>query len=200
MASAWEQGRPIYLRLPREAGQYQGNETCEWVTRWVDAILMEIKAAIENFEVDFVDPTTARSAALDWLGQYHGFSEEYAEPTADDAIKRKLIADAQSFIWANKGRPELMEYLLETFGINGRLYLVGSFLADIHRADLDLVGGEPLYYFILLPLNNGYLRTSPEWKLVEKLDRLYMPCYVRSRVCYEELYADFSVADDPVLS
>lgn len=197
MASAWESGRPIYNRLPIESGQYQGNVAVDAMTGWIDALLVAVKVSVINFERDFTDPVTARVDALDWLAQYHGFTGEYWEPQWSTAIKRQLITDGQTYIFPSRGLTELLEYFFDLFGIDGRLYLVGSFLAGINVAG-DPCGGDPLYYYILLPLVNGYMRTSYEWNLVVKLNRLYMPCAVRSLVCYQQFYAGFSVAGDPV--
>ncbi len=191
----WNTGRPIYHRLPEESEAYQQNPLVDAITAPYDAILMQWKDMAENFERDFLDPDTCRSDALDWLAQLCGFTGEYWDSGWSDAQKRELIRRSHTFIWANKGTQILLEYLLSVFAINARIYQLGLFLADINKAG-DVVGGELLRYWILMPLD--YLRTSKEWGLVERLNRLYMPCFADSRVVFERFYADFSVAGDPV--
>jgi Phage tail protein (Tail_P2_I) len=191
----WSSGRPIYHRLPEESEAYQQNPLVDAITTPYDAILMEYKGLVENFERDFLDPDTARVDALDWLAQLCGFTGEYWDSSWTVAQKRELIKRSHSFIWANKGSQVLLEYLLDVFSINARIYLLGQFLADINKIG-DLLGGDLMRYYVMMPLE--YLRTSREWELVERLNRLYMPCFADSRVVYEQFYCDFSVIGDPL--
>lgn len=194
--SAWSEGRPIYLRLPSDAEKYQGNPAVDAITRPFDAILMQYKAAIDNFSRDFLDPDTARSDALDWLAQNCGFTGNYWDPLWTDAQKRLLIKNSHSFIWNNKGTYRLLYWLLNTvFAIPAQIFQVGQFLADINAAD-DVLGGDQLQYFLLMPMT--YKTTSKEWRLAERLNYLYMPVFCSSDVVYDAFYADLSAAEDPV--
>lgn len=193
--SAWEQGRPIYRRLPVDAEQYQENDVCDWLTQPYDATLVAWKNILLNFEADFLDPATAREDALDWLAQLCGFTGEYWDPTWPVAAKRELISKSHLFIWPNKGTESLLRYLLAVFGINATIYRVGQFLVDINKVG-DQIGGELLRYWILMPLT--YLSNSKEWQLAERLNRLYMPCFCDSAVVYDRFYADFSRVGDPI--
>ncbi|MCC5636339.1 phage tail protein [Nostoc sp. CHAB 5844] len=202
MPSAWEQGRPIYKRLPIAEEKYQVapddpelDPVADWLTVGVDENLMAVKAAITTFYADYLDPVTAKSQNLDWLGQLCGFTGEYWETAWSDEQKRSLITNAYTFIWECKGSRAVLEYLLETFSIQGKIYLLGEFLADRNVAG-DALGGEPLEYFLLLPLS--YLRTSYQWRLASKFNRLYGPVYVKSVVCFSQFYCGFSVAGDPI--
>lgn len=193
--SAWSEGRPIYLRLPSDAEKYQGNPAVDAITRPFDAILMQYKAAIDNFSRDFLDPDTARSDALDWLAQNCGFTGKFWQADWTDAQKRLLIKNSHSFIWNNKGTTRLLIFLLSVFQINATIYSVGEFLADINAAD-DVLGGGQLQYFLLMPIT--YKTTSKEWRLAERLNYLYMPVFCSSDVVYDAFYADLSAAEDPV--
>ncbi|MCC5644808.1 phage tail protein [Nostoc sp. CHAB 5824] len=202
MPSAWEQGRPIYKRLPIAEEKYQVSPddpeldpVADWLTLPVDEYLVAIKTAVDNFYADYLDPTTAAFENLDWLAQLCGFTGEYWETSWTEAQKRSLITNAFTFIWESKGTRAVLEYLLETFGIQGKIYLLGEFLAGRNVAG-DALGGEPLEYFLLLPLS--YLRTSYQWRLAVKFNRLYGPVYVKSTVCFSQFYCGFSVAGDPV--
>jgi len=194
--SAWSENRPILLRLPQDAETYQGNEVVEWLTRPIDRITIEIHEAIRNFDRDFVDPTTARTDALDWLAQYHGYTGDYWDATWPTAAKRTLIANAFTEVWPNIGRSSLLEWLLDVFGVRGEYYQPGDFRLNVNFTG-DPLAGDALDRYVLLPLDaNGYLRTSNEWQLVERLVRLFLPVYGRSTVVYEQFYLDFSVLGD----
>lgn len=194
--SAWSEGRPIYLRLPSDAEKYQGNPAVAAICQPFDAILMQYKAAIDNFERDFLNPDTARSDALDWLAQNCGFTGKFWQADWTDAQKRLLIKNSHSFIWNNKGTYRLLYWLLNTvFAIPAQIFQVGQFLADINAAD-DVLGGDQLQYFLLMPIT--YKTTSKEWRLAERLNYLYMPVFCSSDVVYDAFYADLSAAEDPI--
>ncbi len=199
--SAWALGRPVFLRLPSEEEGYVGNEVADALTLWLDLFLVELKEKIVNFEQDFINPDTCRSDVLDWLAQHYGFTGEHWEASWPDLIKRQLIKYAPSFIWPNKGRKILLEWLLALFSINALVLTPGTFIAGINSAD-DLLGGEPLRYFIAMPLpsKNGYLRGSKQWLLAAKFNRLYMPCYCYSLLCYKKFVAGLALAGDPLLN
>ena len=194
--SAWSEGRPIYGRLPSDAEKYNGNPAVDAICQPFDAILMQYKAAIDNFSRDFLDPDTARSDALDWLAQNCGFTGNYWDPLWGDAQKRLLIKNSHSFIWNNKGTTRLLIFLLSVFQINATIYSVGEFLADINAAD-DVLGGGQLQYFLLMPIT--YKTTSKEWRLVEQLNKNFMPVFCNSAIVYESFFADLSACGDPIL-
>ena len=195
--SAWSEGRPIFLRLPSDAERYQGNPAVDAITAPFDSILVSYKAAIDNFERDFLNADTARSDALDWLGQLCGFTGKFWQADWTDAQKRLLIKNSHSFIWANKGTERLLIWLLSVFAIDATVLSTGDFLADINAADDDSVGGSQLEYYIVMSL--VYETFSPQWKLAEKLNYLYMPVFCDSAIVYASFIADMSSANDPVM-
>ena len=194
--SAWNEGRPIYARLPSEAEKYNGNPIVDAITQPIDSILVSYKAFLDNFSRDFLDPDTARSDALDWLGQLCGFTQSYWDSSWGDAQKRLLIKNSHSFIWNNVGTERLLIWLLSVFAIDATVYSVGDFLADISAADDDSVGGDQLQYYLLLPIT--YQTTDKAWLLATRLNDLYMPVFCDSDCVYDGFYADMSSADDPV--
>ncbi|MBW4670426.1 MAG: phage tail protein [Cyanomargarita calcarea GSE-NOS-MK-12-04C] len=166
----------------------------DWLTAPIDELLISILQATQNFYRDYLDPVTAAPDNLDWLAQLCGFTGEHWETSWTEAQKRALIANAFIFIWESKGTRAVLEFLLETFDIQGKIYLLGEFLAGRNKAG-EALGGEALEYFLLLPL--AYLRTSYQWRLASKFNRLYGPVYVKSTVCYSQFYCGFSCAGDP---
>lgn len=192
----WSTGRPIYHRLPQESEAYQGNALVDALTKPYDNLLMAWKGLIDNFERDFLDPGTCRSDALDWLAQLCGFTGEYWDPTWAEPVKRELIRRSHSFIWQHKGSQMLLEWLLELFSIEAQVYMLGQFILGTNVLG-DTLGGELLRYWVLLPLK--YRRSSEDWALAERLNRLYMPVFADSAVVYDRFYLGFSVLGDPLL-
>ena len=195
--SGWSEGRPIYARLPSDAERYNGNPIVDAITQPFDSILIQYKAAIDNFERDFLNFATARSDALDWLAMNCGFTGVYWDSSWTDTQKRLLIQNSHSFIWSNKGTERLLIWLLSVFAIDATVLSTGDFLADINAADDDSVGGSQLEYYIVMSL--VYETFSPQWKLAEKLNYLYMPVFCDSAIVYASFIADMSSANDPVM-
>lgn len=205
-AKAWERGEPIAYRLPGENCGYRKDE--EWdlyveeidppIARWLevpwDQLLMDSKAKIDGFPENYLYPATAIASALDWLAQFCGYTGDYWSNDWPIPVKRELLLRSYDFVWQNKGTRALLEWLISLFGLECRVYLLGEFLAG--QTVPAIVGGDPFRYYLLVEL--AYLRTSKEWALLERLDRLFGPVYAKSRVCYKKFYAGFSVAGDPV--
>ena len=195
--SGWSTNRPIYDRLPSDAERYQGNPIVDAITQPIDSILVSYRAALSNFERDFLNADTARSDALDWLAQNCGFTGKFWQADWTDAQKRLLIKNSHSFIFCNKGTYRLLYWLLNTvFGLGAQIYQVGDFLADINAADDDSLGGDQLQYYVLMPIT--YQTTDKAWLLSQRLNYLYMPVFCDSDVVYDAFYADLSKTGDPI--
>ena len=194
--AGWSTNRPIYDRLPSDAERYNGNPIVDAITQPIDSILVSYRAALSNFERDFLNADTARSDALDWLAMNCGFTGKFWQADWTDAQKRLLIKNSHSFIWANKGTERLLIWLLSVFAIDATVLSTGDFLADINAADDDSVGGSQLEYFIVMSI--VYETTSKEWRLALRLNYLYMPIFCDSDVVYDAFYADLSKTGDPI--
>jgi len=204
---AWTTGRPIGDRLPGENEAYRKDEDwsgydpaldppiARWLTAPWDSLSMETKASVDGIYATHFDPETADAKNLDWLAQLAGFTGDYWSSDWDEAVKRQLILHGLDFIWETKGSRELLVWLIALFGLQARIYFLGEFLAGITTVPNSL-GGEGFNYFILVSL--AYSRISSGWAMLEKINRLFGPVYCDSRVCYEQFYAGFSLAGDPV--
>ncbi len=178
MNNPWAEKRPIFKSLP-EYG-WQDNEVADWITSAYDVVLIEFKGKILDFEKDFIDPDTAREDALDWLAQLCGYQPTYWDAGWKPHIKRELIKNHQ-LVWGYKGTPELLKYLFELFGLEADIRTVGAWQVGV-TAIGSAIGGDLLSYSIVInsPGRAFYLRTSDEWRLIEKLNRLFMPCWCTS--------------------
>jgi hypothetical protein len=204
--AGWDTDRPIYDRLPGENEGYRKDEDWDgydaeidppiarWLTAPWDSLSVELKGKIEALYTTHFNPETADAENLDWLAQLAGFTGEYWSSDWDESVKRQLILYGLDFIWESKGSRELLEWLIELFGLQSRVYFLGEFLAGITLLPATL-GGNGFSYYLLVSL--AYLRTSPEWAMLERLNRLFGAVYCESRVCYDQFYAGFSLAGDP---
>ena len=193
---SWSANRPIYGRLPEESQQYQGNDLAEWLTDPWDTLLTDSRNLAQNFYTTHLNPATAAPANLDWLAQLSGYTGAYWDSQWPVAVKRTLIAEAFSRVWPGKGTRAVLEWVIALFGLEMRVYILGDFLAGINVAGDTLGTNSGFQYFLRVRLIYG--RNGTEWALLERLNRLYSPVYVTSQVCYQQFYAGFSVAGDPV--
>lgn len=205
-AKAWERGQPIAYRLPGENSGYRKDEEWEFyveeedppIARWLetpwDELLMASKAKMDDFPENYIYPETAIPEALDWLAQFCGYTGDYWSSDWAVPVKRQLLLRAYDFVWINKGTRVLLEWLIDLFSLECRVYLLGEFLAG--QTVPATIGGDPFRYYLLVKL--AYLRTSAQWALIVRLNRLFGPVYAYSRVTYERFYAGFSVANDVV--
>jgi phage tail P2-like protein len=201
--SAWDEERPIFKRLPHYG--WQDNEIADWITAAYDAVLIELKQAILNFPRDFIDPETCRSDALDWLAQLMGYTGDYWDTTWNDEIKRQLIKEAQTVVWRYKGSYYLLDYLFQIFGLNVQIKLQGQWTIGLSKVG-DAIGGPLMLYSLVIGDNDTprYVRASQEWRLIERLNRLYMPCWCApvtlngSYLHYHRWRVGMSIVGDPL--
>jgi hypothetical protein len=206
---SWETGKPIYDRLPGAEEGYRideeapghNPEECPPVARWLttpwDELLIELRGRIDGFPADALDPLTADEANLDWLAQFAGFTRRYWNANYPVAAKRQLIANAYEFLWPMKGTKAVIEWLIELFELDAEVYSLGAFRCNQNVIG-DRLGGGALNYWVRTPL--GYLRTFPQWILLEQINQLYGPAAAESSVVYDGFYCNFSVCGDPLFS
>ena len=199
--------RPIFSRLPAQNYGYRTEETEElaqdpsnWLTTFPDEILCGLKTKFFNFYRDYLDCQTAKPEVLDWLAQLHGLTGEHWDPAWQETFKREMICHAIA-IWERKGTEELMDWLIQSYGITTcttpkDLWECENFIAGESRLDWP-IKGSALESFIRVPLGNLNPK-SPEWRLLARWIRLYMPAWSISIICYCYFYANHSRAGDGV--
>lgn len=194
-AEAWRSGRPIYSRLPGVNGQYQdevGGTIADWLTAHSDLTLSQTQSKILDLPRQ-LNPSTCDESFLDFLAILNGFTGEYWDKNWPTAAKRSILIKA-NWIWENKGSKIVLEYLLGVFAIDSGIWEATAFYAGVTKLPATI--GEPDFrYMVTLPLK--YLRNSPEFKLAQKINKLFGPVVCESRTCYKKFYAGFSVAGDP---
>lgn len=207
-ATAWASQRPVYSRLPGVNEGYRKDEDpnvvrddpvdppiAKWLTDFWDALLIEKKAQLDDIRDRQFDPLECDPEWLDLLAVMSGFTEEYWDKAWPDDVKRQLIANSMSLIWSNKGSKEVLEFLLNAFGLEYDIWQGDQFLAGIDVAGSEV--GSPQWRYVIR-VGLIYLRNSYEFKLAEKLNGLYGSLFTDNRVAYKQFYAGFSIAGDPV--
>ena len=109
---------PIWSRLPAESQGYREDDHAEsdaeyydvarMLTAFQDENLCGIKAQIDAFPQEYLNPDTARSDALDWLAQAVGLIREYWNPEWDEGFQRWMIKNAMN-LWPERGSGQALE-------------------------------------------------------------------------------------------
>lgn len=207
-AIAWGLGLPIYWRLPGINEGYRKDEdpnvirddpeedpVAKWLTAFWDALLVAKKGQLDDIRDRQVDPLLCDPEWLDLLAVMAGFTGEYWDKAWPIPVKRQLIANAFTLIWSNKGSEEVLRFLLDAFGLVYDIWQGDQFLAGLDAAGSEV--GTPQWRFVIR-VGLEYLRNSPQFKLAEKLNRLYSPLFTDNRVAFKQFYSGFSIAGDPV--
>lgn len=162
MKTAWEQGRPIFRRLP--ICGYQDNTPVEWLTRWPDTESCNARLKIDHLRCQ-VDPRNCDSEWLDWLAQLAGYTGEYWDPVWPDSVKRELIANAYTAVWPNLGTQYCLDFVLDTLEIQ-------------HYWNVGI-----LQYELILPTE---YQNKPKHRIAELFLRLYGPAISRGVVVFQD--------------
>ncbi len=117
---SWNLGRPVFGRLPAcYRNDNNGENPSNWLTRYWDEILVEVKFRAENFYELYLNPATAPEEWLDGMvAPLCGFTEEYYRPEWSLAIKRSLCLNAYSYIWPNRGAGHVLDWMIELHQID----------------------------------------------------------------------------------
>jgi len=187
--------RPIYSRLPQISQRYKAENPenpSNWLTRWFDELLVGTKTKIDDLPRQ-LNALTCDADWIDFVAYLSGFSGEHWDKAWSMATKR-AIASKANWIWSNKGTKAVLEYILNAVNLSAVIWLADDAVFDVD--DLDVASfGEPQYqYFIQVPFS--YDRNGAQFRLAEKINRLYGPIVCDSAVCYDGIYLDYSEFGD----
>lgn len=192
---AWVlQGRPIYARLPRERYHVEDPENpSNWLTRWFDGLLVSTKTKLDDLPRQ-LNATTCDADWLDFVAALSGFTGQYWDKAWPVSAKR-VIASNANYIWSNKGTKQVLQLVLSAFSLQGEIWQNAGFYAGVTKLPAT-IGAATFRYYVRVPI--VYARTGYEFRLVERLNRLFAPVFCKSVVCYDKWYAGLSLAGDPV--
>lgn len=189
--------RPIYSRLPQISQRYKAenpDNPTNWITLWFDELLVATKATIDDLPRQ-LNALTCDPEWIDFVAYLSGFSGEYWDKSWNLATKR-AIASRANWIWANKGTREVLEYLFNALNLSAAIWINSGFYVDESLLDIDTLSEPQYQYFVTVPLS--YDRDGAQFRLAEKINRLFGPIVCDSSVCYDAFYVDFSVVGDPI--
>jgi hypothetical protein len=189
--------RPIYSRLPQISQRYKGENPASpsnWITQWFDELLVKTKASIDDLPRQ-LNALTCDADWIDFVAYLSGFSGEYWDKSWSMATKR-AIASRANWIWSNKGTQAVIEYMIAAVGLTAVIWLGEGFVIGESIIGETTLGEPEYQYFIQVPFL--YDRDGAQFRLAEKLNRLYGPIVSDSAVCYDGFYIGFSVVGDPI--
>lgn len=208
---------PIYSRLPAyhrsyrlwgdtdEADLRENGDISRWLTRPYDELACELRAEIEGFYVNFLDPETARPTVLDWLAMHLGFTGEFWDASWPDSVKRAILGIADA-IWSGAGSVEVLNDILEAlevptctdvfpFNTTGHeIYRLPWLRADIGTTDFAY-RYENTQVWVRMPFETT-VRGDEYWQRAQFALDNFLPTGANGTVCWCEFRADVSNADD----
>jgi phage tail P2-like protein len=189
---AWYRGRPVYNRLPLSG--YQDNSAVDAITKPIDLKLMSVKGTLEAL-AEALDPVNCPVGYLDYVAYLNGFSGRYWDALWTNEVKRQLVTDAR-YIWANRGKAEIVSKVLTIHGITHDVWRTGSLTLPF---TLTATFSTPqMLTYIRLPLS--YLRASTQWREAERTRKNFLHCGIKTRVVYDKFYLGFSKLGDPLFT
>lgn len=217
---SWRLGRPIFGRLPAVyRNDNDGENPSNWLTRYWDEMLVEIKRRAENFYELYLNPATAPEEWLDGMvAPMCGFTEEYYDPTWDLPIKRALCLNAYSYIWENRGAGHVLDWMLALHQIptfpEDYAYFKPEWLrwhdrVKILTQDLELSGtsaeklatiAEALSLNIKIEGNLAIIPASSDPYAFHDILRAIQRYQLPYLVVYDRFYWNLSQWGDPLLS
>ena len=189
-AEIWASKRPIMNSLPQYG--YQDNLVTDWLTAWVDSELSKTAEGLQNFYTN-LQPDTAPSEYLDFLGWLVGFSDRYWDVSWSDSVKRGMIQNGY-WIVNHIGTLDSIRRVLDVHQIPYDIWLDGNLNLPFKLS--GTFGTPSLRYFIRVTLGVG--RSSKAWKEVERTIRNFSAAPVRGRVSYQGFKLGYSKLGDPM--
>ncbi|BBD59512.1 hypothetical protein NIES2109_22990 [Nostoc sp. HK-01] len=175
---AWASGRPIFSRLP---DVYQDNPVTDWLTIYFDELLVGTKQTVDDLSNQF-NPLTCETRWLDYIAPLFGFSGAYWDRGWAEASKRALLSGAYTTIWKNRGTRASLSYVLTSLNIEHSIWEGSTFILGTSQLSIGTLGSGAWKYKILLP--RRYSFGGYEFKLTQKIDRLFGNLWCESEVIY----------------
>lgn len=188
---AWSTGRPILSRLPEV---YQDNEVSDYLTIYWDELLTSLKFKIDDLPRQ-LSPLTCDDKWLDFLAPLCGFTGNYWDTNWKPSSKRILLSNAYLFIWKNKGTRVVLSFVLNALEIEHLIWEGSNFILGVSQLDKTSLGNAAWEYKILLP--GKYKLNGYEFKLAEKINKLFGPLWCGSEVTYRSKFVNEYIALNP---
>jgi hypothetical protein len=154
------------------------------LTAYWDELLISLKTKVDDLPRQ-LNPLLCDANWLDFLAPLCGFTDEYWDSTWKASSKRLLLANSYTLIWRDKGSKEVLSFILNALEISHDIWTGSSFILGTSRVGINSLGVAAWDYKILLP--SQYNLDGYEFKLANKVNRLFGPLWCRSEVTYKHL-------------
>ena len=186
--------RRLFDRLPNDG--YKNNAAADAITYPWDTFTDETLENLEDIINRQLNPLTCDESWLDYLAVLSGFTGLYWSKSWDTSIKRQLIGNAYSLLWAKKGTKEALSFVLALFlDDNFDIWTPSSFI--VNRTELPGEFGKPEYAYYIR-LKPSIEAQSSEYLTGTLINHLFGAAYCDSNVVYDGFYINQSKVGDPV--
>ncbi len=185
--TAWKiDKRPIYSRMPQEqvGTSYKDYIATDWLLSYWDMIFVKCADKLEDLPRQF-DPLFCDEEYLDFLAPICGWTNIYWSADYPPESKRLLLSQSYKMIWSNKGSLGVLSFILNALNIDHRIFIPGTFILGYSQLSTDQLGSSGWQFNIYLPKKytlNGY-----EFKLTEKIAKLFSPCWCLYTIEYDSI-------------
>lgn len=172
---------------------YQDNPVLIKALTYFDEFVKSQRDFLQSFYLQ-LHPDTCEDKYLDLLAYLVGFSGEFWDAGWTPEIKRTLITNAHPRIWPERGRLDLIYWLIGVLGLD---VLPWSSQPLVLPLKLPSKFGSHAYkVFLRVPFH--YSRGMKLWNDVERLRRNYLPATTLSRTVYTTFKLGYSKVGEPV--
>jgi hypothetical protein len=154
----------------------QGNDQEEIAIALTQAVAEKIeslKTRLGNYYADYINPATCDPLFLDAIAESCGWGEVW-DSSWSIAQKRQLLINT-NFLWENRGNKSVLYFLFETFSLDAKLEPQSGFILNVTTFP-GFLNADPFSYIVRVPAT--YSEGTPELRLVKRLIRDFMPCWV----------------------
>ncbi len=154
----------------------QGDEQSEVaiaLTQGIADKYTQLQSALSTYEQDYLSLESCKPEWLDVIAYWSGWDDLW-DSTWTDTVKRSLLKQTE-FIWSNRGNRDVLTKLFEIFGLTVELVPQTGFILGVTTFPGGL-GVDPFAYGVKVPTT--YVEGSPELRLVKRLLRDFLACWV----------------------
>jgi|GEM_PF-6624372 P2-related tail formation protein len=128
---------------------------------------------LATYQEDYLEPATCKEEWLDVLAYWSGWGELWDGSWLVEEKRSLLLASDQ--IWSNRGNKDVLEILFNIFGLTVKLRGATGFILNTTTFPGGL-GVDPFTYLVSVPTT--YVAGSPELKILERLLKDFLPCWI----------------------
>jgi phage tail P2-like protein len=148
-------------------------EIADALTRSFSDLCAQLEDKLNNYETLYLDPNTCDPLWLDSIAFWCGWGE-YWDSSWSVSAKRQLLTQTE-FLWSNRGNKQAIALVFQIFGLDAKLEPASGFILSSTQFTGSL-NADAFNYRIRIP--STYYEGSPERTLINRLVRLFLPCWL----------------------